>query len=157
MEDYQKRMIEEFKELNERTMKLEYFLDAPEKSKQRNALDPEMINAMRLQHAGMVVYRTNLADRLEMLGLSKHVWEIPELEVGDVIETDMGETLKCIGHESNGCPICERLEMTTMNFGQAIEALKKGQKVARKGWNGKGMFLWLKPATDVRVVQGSVT
>lgn len=29
-----------------------------------------------------------------------------------------------------------------MNFGQAIEALKAGKKVARKGWIG--MFLWLK-------------
>jgi len=31
-----------------------------------------------------------------------------------------------------------------MNFGEAIEALKAGKKVTRKGWNGKGMFLWLK-------------
>ena len=30
-----------------------------------------------------------------------------------------------------------------MNFGKAIEAMKKGEKVARKGWNGKGMFLFL--------------
>ena len=29
-----------------------------------------------------------------------------------------------------------------MNFGQAIEALKNGKKVARVGWNGKGMFLY---------------
>lgn len=29
-----------------------------------------------------------------------------------------------------------------MNFGKAIEALKQGKKVARKGWNGKGMFLY---------------
>ena len=28
-----------------------------------------------------------------------------------------------------------------MNFGEAIEALKQGKKVTRKGWNGKGMFL----------------
>lgn len=28
-----------------------------------------------------------------------------------------------------------------MTFGLAIEALKKGHKVARKGWNGKGMFI----------------
>jgi len=28
-----------------------------------------------------------------------------------------------------------------MNFGQAIEALKDGQRVARSGWNGKGMFI----------------
>jgi hypothetical protein len=37
-----------------------------------------------------------------------------------------------------------------LTFGDAIEALKAGKKVARKGWNGKGMFLWLKPATDIK-------
>ena len=30
-----------------------------------------------------------------------------------------------------------------MSFGLAIEAMKKGKKVARRGWNGKGMFLFL--------------
>jgi len=30
-----------------------------------------------------------------------------------------------------------------MNFGEAIELLKKGEPVARKGWNGKGMYLEL--------------
>lgn len=35
-------------------------------------------------------------------------------------------------------------------FGQAVESLKRGFKVARKGWNGKGMFLWLKPAAKVK-------
>ena len=28
-----------------------------------------------------------------------------------------------------------------MNFGQAIEALQAGKRVARAGWNGKGMFI----------------
>lgn len=32
-----------------------------------------------------------------------------------------------------------------MNFGQAIEWLKAGSKVCRKGWNGKGMWLQLVP------------
>lgn len=36
------------------------------------------------------------------------------------------------------------------SFGQAVESLKRGCKVARKGWNGKGMFLWLKPGTMVK-------
>lgn len=35
-------------------------------------------------------------------------------------------------------------------FGQEVESLKQGKKVARKGWNGKGMFLWLKPGTMVK-------
>ena len=30
-----------------------------------------------------------------------------------------------------------------MTFGLAIEALKLGKKVSRKGWNGKGMFIYL--------------
>ena len=37
-----------------------------------------------------------------------------------------------------------------MSFGGAIQCLKRGQKVARKGWNGKGMWLWLKPGTMVK-------
>ena len=32
-----------------------------------------------------------------------------------------------------------------MTFGLAIEALKKGLRVARAGWNGKGMWLMLVP------------
>ena len=35
-----------------------------------------------------------------------------------------------------------------MNFGQAIELLKKGYKVARKGWNGKGMWLRIQVPTE---------
>lgn len=35
-------------------------------------------------------------------------------------------------------------------FGQALESLRLGRKVARLGWNGKGMFLWLKPGTVIK-------
>jgi hypothetical protein len=37
-------------------------------------------------------------------------------------------------------------ETSGMPFGLAIEALKKGKKVARAGWNGKGMFIYYVPA-----------
>ena len=30
-----------------------------------------------------------------------------------------------------------------MNFGEAVNAMKEGKKVGRKGWNGKVMFLFL--------------
>lgn len=40
-------------------------------------------------------------------------------------------------------------ETTGMTFGLAIEALKQGKKVARIGWNGKGMWLVLVPGTPV--------
>lgn len=36
-----------------------------------------------------------------------------------------------------------------MDFGKALNALKAGQKVARRGWNGKGMFLTLQAVSEV--------
>ena len=39
-------------------------------------------------------------------------------------------------------------ETTGMNFGLAIEALKKGLRVARNGWNGKGMYVFLAYEAD---------
>lgn len=38
-----------------------------------------------------------------------------------------------------------------LNFGQAIEALKQGKRVARDGWNGKGMFVFERPADELNV------
>lgn len=37
-----------------------------------------------------------------------------------------------------------------MTFGMAIEAMKRGNKVARRGWNGKGMYIWVMPGSTVR-------
>ena len=38
-----------------------------------------------------------------------------------------------------------------MSFGLAVEAVKKGHKVARAGWNGKGMFLFLVAGSQIKV------
>ena len=37
-------------------------------------------------------------------------------------------------------------------FGSAIFLLRRGSKVARKGWNGKNMFLYYVPATEYRAI-----
>lgn len=42
-------------------------------------------------------------------------------------------------------------EVNGMSFGLAIEALKKGHKVSRTGWNGKGMFLFLVQGSKFKV------
>jgi hypothetical protein len=42
-----------------------------------------------------------------------------------------------------------------MTFGQAIEAMKAGQKVARAGWNGKGMFAYYVPANSYPAQTGA--
>lgn len=57
---------------------------------------------------------------------------------------EIDEVLKGLRSEDAGRPI------DGMTFGMAIEAMKHGAKVARKGWNGKGMYLWLLPAAEVK-------
>jgi hypothetical protein len=53
----------------------------------------------------------------------------------------------------------DNLELVTeqrenMTFGQAIEAAKKGFRIARIGWNGKDMYLFHNPSSDVVVSAG---
>lgn len=38
-----------------------------------------------------------------------------------------------------------------MNFGEALAAIKAGKRIARAGWNGKGMFLFLVPGSTFTV------
>lgn len=38
-----------------------------------------------------------------------------------------------------------------MTFGEALELLKQGKKVARAGWNGKEMFVFLVPGSNFKV------
>ena len=45
--------------------------------------------------------------------------------------------------------------MTTLNFGQALEAIKAGQRISRSGWNGKGMFVYLVPPASYPVQTGA--
>lgn len=48
------------------------------------------------------------------------------------------------------------METIHFDFGTALGYLKGGAKVARKGWNGKGMWLILVPGTKaVEFVEGS--
>lgn len=45
----------------------------------------------------------------------------------------------------------DKLNVMLMNFGNAIVALKNGQLVARSGWNGKGMFIFMRPADELQI------
>ncbi len=42
-----------------------------------------------------------------------------------------------------------------MNFSQAMDALKDGELVQRKGWNGKGMWLLLVPGSHITTREGT--
>lgn len=51
------------------------------------------------------------------------------------------------------CEVFEQAYRSTdaMTFGDAVHMLKLGKKVARAGWNGKGMFLFLVPGSTFKV------
>ena len=70
-------------------------------------------------------------------------WEIPANEN----PADEGYHVVCPDGYESWCPkaIFEEAgrPIDGMTFGQAIEALKQGKKVARRGWNGKGMYVFL--------------
>lgn len=65
----------------------------------------------------------------------------PDDDEGYVITYRKGEPNEYV----SWCPKAEFEEVSRpvdgMTFGMAIEAMKNGKKVARRGWNGKGMWL----------------
>lgn len=91
-------------------------------------------------------------------------WTLPADENGDdegflVEYTDggRGNTDHYAGYVSwSPAGVFERAyrQTTGMTFGLAIEALKLGHKVARKGWNGKGMWLMHIPASHWETTRG---
>jgi hypothetical protein len=68
-------------------------------------------------------------------------WSIPENEN----PADEGYLVKYPDGYESWCPKKQfeeaNRETSGMTFGMAIEAAKKGYKIARPGWNGKGMFV----------------
>ena len=86
-------------------------------------------------------------------------WELPTDENGD----DAGMLVEYIDggkantEEYNGYVSWSPLDVfnkeykvtSGMTFGDALNALKLGSIVARKGWNGKGIFIALQIPTDL--------
>lgn len=73
-------------------------------------------------------------------------WVLPIDENGE----DKGfKVVDSVSKHTSWLPIDEFSKVYTpsnnLSFGLAIEAMKKGEKVARKGWNGKGMFIYYVP------------
>lgn len=88
-------------------------------------------------------------------------WDLPSNENGDekgflveYIDGGQPNTAEYKGYVSwSPKDVFERAyhQVVGLSFGLAIELLKKGKKVARKGWNGKGMFVFLVPGSVFKV------
>ena len=89
-------------------------------------------------------------------------WTLPADENGDdegflveYLDGGKGNTDLYAGYVSwSPADVFERAYRVTsgMTFGLALEALKLGQKVARRGWNGKGMWLSMSGPLEGRVI-----
>lgn len=69
---------------------------------------------------------------------------IPFLETEDIfvdLDNIVADDWEYVG------PDVKELNITTFTFGEAVSNLKRGKKVARKGWNGKNQYIEL--ATNV--------
>jgi hypothetical protein len=88
-------------------------------------------------------------------------WKLPEDENGDdagyLVEYQDGGPSNHPDHAGyiswSPAEVFEKSyqPVTAMTFGHAVEMLKAGHKVARAGWNGKGMFLFLVPGSRFKV------
>ena len=79
-------------------------------------------------------------DRIWMHCKDGRVLEIRETEVLSYTLENICSDEWIIADEGN-TPVLGGI--STFNFGEAIKYLKRGFKVARKGWNGKGIYLEL--------------
>ena len=89
--------------------------------------------------AGYWVYEAE-GDRIWMHCKDGRVLEIRETEVLTYTLGNICSDEWVIADEAN-TPVLGGI--ATFNFGEAIKYLKRGFKVARKGWNGKGIYLEL--------------
>ena len=76
--------------------------------------------------------KETLRQFFDSVKIFKIVFEAEDPGLGDLFIELMMEELGAL-----------RPEPSTMNFGMAIEAVKQGKSVARKGWNGKNQFVEL--------------
>ena len=109
-------VLEEYVDLEEKFTKLSNFIW----SKDFDNLSPVLKELLKEQHDGMRDYNISLVDRIKYLN-----GELDERLV-EYYKNKYKESKK------------------GFNFGEALRALKQGHAVARKGWNGKGIYIELK-------------
>ncbi|MGJ3872709.1 DUF2829 domain-containing protein [Lactiplantibacillus plantarum] len=75
---------------------------------------------------------------------SKYGYEPPEWVQADARLDRWYKDKKRRAKQHGAFRLDKNNEEAIMNFGETIKALKLGKRVARKGWNGKGIFIKLK-------------
>lgn len=102
------------------------------------------------RHAGYISW----SPAAQFEGAYKEVQTVTRSYVCGVTCQKAGPT--CNGYCTNGLiPSPGSYTIPLMDFGRALQMLKEGKKVARIGWNGKGMFVYYVPAASYPVQTGA--
>ena len=87
-----------------------------------------------------------------------HTKDGEELDIREtqVVEYTLGNILsdEWIVADENNCP--ELGGEATFSFGEAIKYLKRGMKVARKGWNGKKQYIQLATGISYKTADNQI-
>ena len=133
---WQDRVCEEIGELVDRKEKLEKFLSGDKPSFVSDA----QWGLMKEQLQAMYSYRNILIERLdEDAGVVSGI---------RLAEKSKSEGLLAVSAVNPTVDSQEHHQQPTMDFGYAVKMMKEGKRVARAGWNGKGMFLSLVKGRD---------
>lgn len=84
-------------------------------------------------------YDKEIGNRLAYDDAFKKLWPL----FGFMLAEDQHRGYLYGGGKTFQAPPIDSADARGIDFGGALEALKKGHMLARKGWNGKGMFLYL--------------
>lgn len=47
--------------------------------------------------------------------------------------------------------LVQEVETKNLSYGKALEAVIEGKLIAREGWNGKGMFVFMRPGDELQI------
>ena len=90
-------------------------------------------------------------------GASSQIAHAPEnaAAIAKGIKTVLDELAPVAPHPVAIAPLPAMDHGTSLKFGQALEAIQAGQRIARTGWNGKGMFVYFVPPASYPVQTGA--
>ena len=90
-------------------------------------------------------------------GASSQIAHAPEnaAAIAKGIKTVLDELAPVAPHPVAIAPLPAMDHGTSLKFGQALEAIQAGQRIARTGWNGKGMFVYFVPPASYPIQTGA--
>lgn len=108
------------------------------------------------------IYITNKVVEVEEMSRLEYVlsrgWELPEDE--EHLKDERVYKVMYLDGYISMCPKDKFLEdarkLDKLDFGLALLLMKKGFRVAREGWNGKGMFVYLVTGGNYPVQMGAI-